>query len=120
MKHKVARLLFALSFIIVLLILALYTIAVPSVISGDPIPPFENKQYILSEKITYVFSAPKLNDVVMFFPDDNNQYIGAIVAIDSSYYKIISGYEDQRAWVVTKDQIKSRVYWPTSRDYFAR
>ncbi|SRR5258708_25915856 len=56
----------------------------PHKINGESMEPnFHNAEYILTEKVTYDFNAPKRGDVVIFKapPDGHDEYIKRIIGL---------------------------------------
>lgn len=103
--------------LILILVLSLMFIAKPYKVSGDKVtPPFKLGQYVLSEKITYLFKKPQLGDRVIFLPQNRDiDFVGLITAIqnqgDITTYTIVSG-GNGRPWTISADKISSKIYYP--------
>lgn len=76
------------SFFIILVLIIVFRLFVlePHNVSGDSMDPtFANKDYVLVDKISYRFQAPKRGDVVVFNPpetlENKSRFIKRIIAI---------------------------------------
>lgn len=110
------------SILIVLLIAVLFVVfsffflTSPHKVAGDPIAPFKNGEYLLSEKITYLFREPQVGDRVIFFPTTQGiNYLGIITKVnedqDVRTYNLVSGAKGT-TWTISPEKINSRIYYP--------
>lgn len=113
---KVVKLLIILVISSVLLIFIYLFLASSHRISGSPLPPFKKGQFVLSEKITYLFFPPEVGDRVIFQPIEKqtdigtSDFVGVIIKKESdSQYTIQS--REGNPWIVSKKEIKERIYY---------
>ena len=104
---------FILGFVSLALIFAF--LAYPHRVKGEPIELFKKDGYVLSEKISYLFQAPRVGDRVIFVKDDNGfDFLGIITDVESENgikkYTILSSPGKQ--WTVAQDRIERKIYFP--------
>ena len=71
-----------------------YFVAEPFIVSGSSmVPNFQNRQYLVINKLTYRFDEPQRGDVIVFkYPKDTSQYfIKRIVGLPGESVKIQNG-----------------------------
>lgn len=87
---------------------------------------FQNNKIYFSEKISYLFRDPEIGDRVVFTNNQNDfsvDYVGIIVNITNgpsieggnfTLYDVLSRKDSKKPWTVSRDKIKSRIYFPSS------
>lgn len=100
----------------VIMIAFRYFVAEPFIVSGSSmVPNFQNREYLVVNKISYRFNDPKRGDVVVFhYPKDTSQYfIKRIIGLPGEKVKVENGkvyvYNDQfpQGTVVTEDYLSN-------------
>lgn len=92
-----------------------YFLAFPSQVGGNPTFPLKGNQIVLSEKVSYLFTSPKLGDIVTFKSASTGSdidYIGYISNINkgANIYKVkVTKYGEPHE--ILKSQITGRVYY---------
>lgn len=84
-----------------------YFVAQPHKVSGPSMhPTFKNGDYILTDKVTYRFSEPKLGDVVVFKNprDESQDFIKRVMGTPGDKVKI------QNRKVYVNDQLQKETY----------
>ncbi|MBI2596620.1 hypothetical protein HYW41_00465 [Candidatus Daviesbacteria bacterium] len=101
-----------------LLVFTYLFLASPHRVSGSPISPFKRGQFILSEKMTYLFFPPEVGDRVIFQPVEKQvdsvgagDFVGIIMKKDSDLHYTIQSREGS-PWIVSRKEIKERIYYP--------
>lgn len=98
-------------------------LAIPHVVKmGDDVL-FQNNKTYFSEKISYLFREPQIGDRIVFrnvqFPVEVDS-IGLIAEIKQekglTRYMVLSTSNSSNPWIITRDKIKSRVYFPLSSE----
>lgn len=113
MKTNIVRFLIILVMSGGLLIFAYLFLASPHQVSGSPIAPFKKGQLVLSEKVTYLFFPPEVGDKVIFQPEEQQtDFVGIIMKKDSDLHYTIQSKEGGNPWIVSKKEIKERIYYP--------
>lgn len=106
-----------------------YFLVQPFVVEGaSMLPNFEDKEYLLAEKISYSFSEQKRGDVVIFSPPTNPQvnYIKRIIGLPGETIKIannqvtIINNENPSGVVLNENYLQKGVktYPPDNKDLF--
>lgn len=97
-----------------LLVLTIVFLAIPHQVKGEPIELFKKNQYVLSEKATYLFRPPKIGDRIIFRGEGDVNFVGIITNIESKEGKTlyITQSGPGKPWQVSRDRIKSRIYFP--------
>lgn len=86
-------------------------LASPHKIIGSPIAPFKTGQFVLSEKITYLFFPPEVGERVIFQPVEKQaDFVGIIMKKDNDLHYTIQSREGS-PWIVSKQEIKERIYY---------
>lgn len=110
----------AIIFIVLLIIIAVFSFLFlirPFKIPDNAVKPFKGGEIVLAEKVSYMFSQPKIGDRVLFIPKDRGdmEYVGIIKDITEEgnikTFSIVSTGTGQ-PWLVTKDKIVWKVYFP--------
>ena len=101
------------SFVIALLIfVVMYTfVAQPHRVSGDSmLPNFHDREFILTEKVSYRFSSPKRGDVIVLkYPENPDaDYIKRIIGLPNEKLLISNGT------IFINDEPISEIYLPRS------
>lgn len=115
---------FVLAFII---FIVLYQVAgQPHIVSGSSMEPnFEDKEFILTQKVSYYLQAPQRGDVVVFhYPlDPQFDYIKRIIAIPGDTAKIqdgdvfINGKRLQEPYLAARTYTSGGAFLPMDKDY---
>lgn len=118
MQKGFARVIFLiLSVLIIIFIFSYIFIARPYKVSGDQvITPFKNDEIVFSEKISYLFNKPIIDDRVIFRPQGKEMdFVGIVTKVENqdniTTYTIISTGKGQ-PWVVSADKITGKIYYP--------
>jgi len=84
---------------------------------------FQNNKIYFSEKISYLFREPQIGDRIVFKIVQNSfemDYVGLIVEIKQgrslTEYIVLSKSTSSQPWVITRDKIRSRIYFPSSSE----
>lgn len=86
-------------------------VAQPHKVSGNSmVPTFHNGDYILTDKVTYRFQAPKRGDIVVLKNprDENQDFIKRIIAIPGDTLRI----EDEQVFI--NDLLVQELYLPNN------
>jgi len=87
-------------------------------VNGDSmLPSFHDKEYVLTDKLSYKFKAPQRGDVVIFkaTPKPRDEYIKRIVALPEERIKIqnnkviIYNEEHPEGWVLKEEYLGSGI-----------
>ena len=107
----------AIIIIVVTIVVCLFIYAAqPVEVAGfHPIPPYHDRELVLTEKLSYIFRTPRVGDVVVYH-GDNPLNLGRIIGIENNNgmdeYLIQQGNVSIGNVTVTKDKIIGRVYYP--------
>lgn len=96
-------------------------LAQPFKVVGDrPLLPFRKEELMFGEGLSYLFREPSLGERVIFVPEGvEMDYVGMVTNIErqqevTTYTVSVTG--KGRPWVLTKDKIKKRIYYPFLND----
>lgn len=115
------RILFIFFISVGMIVFALMFLVTPhKVFQGDNVI-FQDSKIYFSEKISYLLHDPQVGDRIVFTTLQNSfemNYIGLIVEIkqegNSMEYMVLSKSTSSRPWIITRDKVKSRIYFPSS------
>lgn len=104
--------------IIVLIGAALFSFLGIHQVVGNPVAPFTDKQYVLSENLTYRFQDPAIGDAVIFNGSGISSFIGIITSKDeqngSAVYTIQS--TSGKPWTVDRKDVSDKIWYPPVSD----
>lgn len=95
------------------LIIVIFSLVSVERISGNPISPLTSNMYIMSEKFSYKFKAPKVGDFITFEPPDKmGSYVGVVTQYDNAakVYTVYSKLGDP--WEISETEITGRIIYP--------
>lgn len=69
----------------------LFVAAPHEVVGSSMYPTFKDGEYIIGSKIRYIFSKPKIGDVVIYEYDANVDYIKRVIGIPGDEVSLING-----------------------------
>lgn len=110
------------------IVFALMVLITPHKVHQGDNELFQNNKIYFSEKISYLFRDPEIGDRVVFTNDQNDfsvDYVGIIVDIRNvpsteggnfTLYDVLSRKDSKKPWRVSRDKIKSRIYFPSSSE----
>ncbi len=104
-------------------VFTLMFLATPHKIKQGDNKLFQNNKIYFSEKISYFFREPQIGDRIVFKIVQNSfetDYVGLIVEIKQerslTEYIVLSKSTSSQPWVITRDKIRSRIYFPSSSE----
>lgn len=100
-----------------------WTLITPYRVVGDPLSAFANSRFVLTDKLTFLFREPKVNDPIIFLNQDPNQAtnnpttsIGVITNIENNNnirkYHVFSTPTQDKPWSISRDKIIAHIYYP--------
>ncbi len=103
-----------------------YFFLIPMQVAGqNPIDPFVVGKQIFSERISFLFREPRVGEAVIFKTktvadlgtSNEMTYFGIITKINDASgvktFDIISTKTQQNPWVISRDKIIGRIYYPS-------
>lgn len=117
------RIFFLLILLIGAIVFTLMFLATPHQVKQGDNVLFQNDKIYFSEKISYLFREPQIGDRIVFKIVQNSfemDYVGLIVEIKQerglTEYIVLSKSTSSQPWVITRDKIRGRIYFPSSSE----